>query len=196
LLQPLIRALCFALEAQTQSPIRRLARPLMSLILTRLIAIGHRFRRFAERIAAGRPFPRPRGAIAKPATPRKYTPDPLPRRNDWLAAFLPELAAHRGNLSAILQTPDMAALIAAAPAQMGRTLRPLCRMLGLAPPPSIAPPPRRRPVRQKPRVTSAPPQPRWPHDPRRRDKYGFYIGPPPMSFGALPPAKQRSKKPT
>jgi hypothetical protein len=185
LLEPLVRALCFALEAQTQSPIRRLARPLMSLILHRLIALSHRFRRFAERIAAGRAFPRPRGTVRKPATPRKRTPDPLPRKHGWLGNFLPEMAAHRGNLSALLQTPEMAALIAAAPAQMGRALRPLCRMLGLQPPPSIAPPPRRR---RAPKPRPAPePMPSWPHDPRKRTRLGFYKGgPPPFPSTASP----------
>src|SRR5580658_4475826 len=131
LLEPLIRALCFALEAQTQSYTRRLARPLMSLILHRIVTISHRFRRFAERIAAGRAFPRARGTIKKPATPRKHMPDKLPRKSGWLGTVLPELAAHRGQLSGLLATPEMAALIEAASAQMGRALRPLCRMLGL-----------------------------------------------------------------
>jgi hypothetical protein len=182
LLEPLIRALLFALEAQTQSPVHRLARPLMSLILHRIIVISHLFRRVAERIAAGRPFPRRRGAIARPGTadtpggapgtPRKPPADPLPRRQGWLGFYLPEIVLHRGQLSQLLATPEMAALIEAAPVQMGRVLRPLCRMLGLKPPPAIAPPPRRRPVRQpRPR----PPEPRWPHDPRTS---GFTKGPP------------------
>jgi hypothetical protein len=177
LLGSLVHSLCFALEAQTQSPTRRLARPLMSLILHRLLAISHRLRRFIARIEAGRPFPRPRGAPARPAKPPKYTPDPLPRRHDWLAAVLPELAPHRGNLASLLATPEMAALMAAAPAQMGRALRPLCRMLGVRPPPVLALPPRPKPAR--PKKPPAPPQAKWPHDPRRRTRLGFYIGPPP-----------------
>ena len=47
----------------------------------------------------------------------------------------------------------MAALLAAAPAEMGRTLRPLCRMLGVELPPILAPPPSTRPKKpRKPRA--------------------------------------------
>jgi hypothetical protein len=176
LLQSLIRALLSALETQTQSPFNRLARPLMSLITRRIVAISHRFRRYAERIVAGKAFPRRRGTIRKPATPRKYVPDPLPRKAGWLETILPGMPAHRGNLFAALQSPEMVALIEAAPDQMGRVLRPLCRMLGLQPPKNIASPPRKKPVR-KPRP-KPPPDPRRPHDPRPRDRFGFYKGPP------------------
>jgi hypothetical protein len=171
----LIRSLCAALE--TQSLAGRLARPLMSLILHRVITISHRIRRFIERIEAGRPFPRRRGAVARPAAPRKHTPDPLPRKVGWLGPLLPDVVLLRGQLSGMLEKPEMKALMAAAPEQMGRALRPLCRMLGLEPPPSIALPPRRRPIRAK--SPPRPAEPKWPHDPRPRDRFGFYKGPPP-----------------
>ncbi len=61
----------------------------------------------------------------------------------------------------------------------------------VAPPPALALPPRRR--RPRPPKPPKPPMPRWPHDHRRRDRYGFYIGPPPM-LGAASPLRAPRKK--
>jgi hypothetical protein len=74
---------------------------------------------------------------------------------------MPEAVGYRGQLEHLLRDPDMAALIAAAPEPMGRALRPLCRMLGLPPPPILAPP------RPAPAASAAAepekPRPPWPH---------------------------------
>jgi hypothetical protein len=197
LIEALVRALCFALEAQTQSFVARLARPLMSLISGRIIGIGHRFRRYVERIEAGRPFPSRRAGVPAPAPfdppLRKPAPDPLPRHVGWLEKVLPNIVPLRAQLSIMLSAPEVVAVIEAAPEQMGRVLRPLCRMLGLPPPPCIAPPPRRRPVRRP----KPPPEPlaSWPHDTRKRDKWGFYIGPPPIPSIAHLLGPGRSRKP-
>ena len=45
----------------------------------------------------------------------------------------------------LLSHPEMVALIAAAPQQMGRVLRPLCWMLGIKPPPGLFPNRARKP---------------------------------------------------
>src|SRR6185312_11003612 len=64
-------------------------------------------------------------------------------------------AAYGSLLQHLLADPEMAALIAAAP-QLGRVLRPLCRMLGIDPGPARLPrrprdpeAPRRRATRRK-----------------------------------------------
>jgi len=62
-----------------------------------------------------------------------------------------EAAGGASQLRHLLNEPEMAALIAASPRQTGRLLRPLCRMLGIAPPPAIAKPP--------PRATAPAPRP-------------------------------------
>ncbi len=60
--------------------------------------------------------------------------------------LVPQTASGASQLQHLLAEPEMAALIAAAP-QMGRILRPLCRMLGVRPPPGLrAPPPARAPA--------------------------------------------------
>ena len=71
---------------------------------------------------------RPPGAT-RAATPRKL--DPLPRQFGWLRRVLPWIASFAaGRLHDLVQDPEMAALVAAAP-QAGRVLRPLCRMFGI-----------------------------------------------------------------
>jgi hypothetical protein len=57
----------------------------------------------------------------------------------------------------LLAEPEMAALLAAAPGPMWRTLRPLCRMLGVERPAMLAPPP--RPATPKPPKPKPPPPP-------------------------------------
>ena len=120
---------------------RRLAGPLIILICTRLGRLAGRFARLAARVAAGTAAPR------RPASPRRPTARPrpasqrLPRRFAWLLPLVPgEAAAYGSQLQHLLSDPEMAALIAAAP-QAGRILRPLCRMLGVRPPPALLPPP-------------------------------------------------------
>ncbi|WP_287835021.1 hypothetical protein, partial [Acidiphilium sp.] len=92
----------------------------------------------------------PRAPKSRPARPR--APD-LPRRRGWILAPLPEAAGIAGRLRALLEDPATIALIGTDP-RFGRLLRPLCRTLGLRPPPCLrsAPPaPKPRPPR-RPRV--------------------------------------------
>jgi hypothetical protein len=136
---------------------------LIALIVSRLRAIKWRFARLAARVAAGTYKPRaPREQAAdqpRPAPPR----DKLPRKFGWLRPLIPETVAFAGMLDGLLREPEMAALLAAAPAALGRPIRSLCRMLGVAPPKILAPPP--SPPRPKP--------PRKPKIPRDDREAGF-----------------------
>jgi len=53
---------------------------------------------------------------------------------------VPETAVYRSQLQFLFADPEMAALMAAAPAAIGRPLCSLCRMLGVLPPKILAPP--------------------------------------------------------
>jgi hypothetical protein len=79
--------------------------------------------------------------------------------------LLPPTNAYASQLEYLLRDPEMAALVAAAPASLGRPLRSLCRMLGLTPPPILAPPPRPakpKPAPAAPKPPKPPPPPDWP----------------------------------
>ena len=119
---------------------RGIAGALVMLIWVRL---GRTILRVA-RLAAlqGKPF-RPRG----PRTPTVRPPRPkpqlrLPQGRLWLIRLIQETAFGASQLRHLLAQPETAAWIAETP-QSGRVLRPLCRMLGVDPPPSIARPPPR-----------------------------------------------------
>ena len=109
-------------------------------------------------------LPRPGRTTPRPATPR------LPTRKSWIVATVGYTAAgHASQLNHLLARPDFAEFIAAAP-QAGRLLRPLCHMLGIAPPPALARP---KPPR-KPRTPPAPaPKPAAPPSPPIL-RYGKY----------------------
>jgi hypothetical protein len=135
------RCLIEAVAAQTGWG---LALPLIALIVGKITAIGRRFANLAGRIGAGSYVPR-----RPPATPRKAAadrprrPNPLPQTFAWLLRLVPGAAGFGGQLETLFRQPEMAALLAAAPEPTGRALRPLCWMLGVAPPPLLA---RQRPA--------------------------------------------------
>jgi len=139
----------------------RLALPLVVLILNRIREIQQRFARLAARIRASR-------FSARRSTPRRHTgrtprrPSELPQGAAWLIKLVPEAAASASQLRFLFVDPEMAALLAAAPASMARPIRSLCRMLGVDPPPILAPPPCARPT------TAAPPTPAATEDAPRR----------------------------
>ncbi len=119
-----------------------LARLLLVLLWSRLGRLARRFIALAARVEAGTAAPRPRRASPHPAEKRARPPyQRLPRRFAWLPPQVPGAAAFGSQLQYWLATEEMAAILAAAP-QAGRMLRPLCRMLGVRPPPALAPPPR------------------------------------------------------
>jgi hypothetical protein len=132
--------------------------PVVMLIMARVMDIRQRFRRLAERIAAGtyrpmRPSATPR---RRPANPRPRQPSPLPSRFNWLEPLLPEAQQARAALLHLFQDPEMAALMEIAPEGMRRPIRSLCWMVGATPPPVLARP--RRPPRP-PRAPENPPAP-------------------------------------
>jgi hypothetical protein len=92
---------------------------------------------------------RSRGASARPA--RVQPAEKLPGHFGWLVNMLPEAAARGGDLCWLLRRPEIQDLIFAAP-QIGRILRPLCRMLGVEPPSALQLP--RRPRVPRPPETS------------------------------------------
>lgn len=139
-----------------------------------------RFDRVMARLAAGH---RPSGATtaSRPAH-RRATPRPprlYPTNRFWLVTALRHEAAGYGSqLNHLLNEPETAALIAAAP-QAARLLRPLCRMLGIAPA-ALQAPPRRPPAAAAPRPAPRPRPPAAPrHDPP--DDIGA-ISPPPGAW--------------
>ncbi len=141
----------------TQNPALR---PVLLLAQTRLQRMAFRFSALVEKFTAGtlKP-PRPRHRPAPASRPDPLHPDPahapplaakpprvreyLPRHMSWLRGMLGWEAAYGSELQYLLKLPEMHALIRAAP-QVGRLLRPLCRMLGVVPDPALLPPPPKR----------------------------------------------------
>ena len=120
-----------------------LAGPLVILIWTRLRRISTRVLNLAARIEAGTNTPPKSRRRRAPRPQRPPPPLRLPRGKAWLIRLARlESAAAASQLRTLLAQPDMQALAAADP-RMGRLLRPLCHMLGVAPTPEIAAP---RPV--------------------------------------------------
>ena len=142
---------------------RVLTLTLISQITTRLRNIKWAVLRLAERIASGKY--RRRAFAPRPGAAGRRPPNPLPTTRNWLEPMLPEVVHYRGHLLDLLQDPEMAALIQAAPEAMGRPLRSLCRLLGLRPPPVLARPktPRAAPAAKP---TASPPEPPQPQPPR------------------------------
>ena len=89
------------------------------------------------------------GRTRKPSAPPALR---LPQNKSWLLKLLPLSTFYFGPVQALLENPETRALVAAAP-RAGRSLRPLCRMLGMAQPAWLRLPPRPR----KPRVAVARP---------------------------------------
>ncbi len=156
----LIAALCEAVAARASGPARPgLAGPLVILIWTRLRRMARRVERIAARLAAG-PLPPPRRRLA---TPRRTAAPPyqrLPRGRAWLVRLAPAAAFGAGQLQALLDDPAVQTLTEAAP-QIGRTLRPLCRMLGVSLPPFLRLPSQARPAPPR-RATAGRPRPTEP----------------------------------
>ncbi len=132
-------------------------RPLVVRLWNALGRRARRFDRLAARIQAGRLTRRPAvpSQAPRPKRPPPATP-PLPRGFAWLVRRAQETAVYGCQLQALLSDPEMAPLLEAVP-QAGRLLRPLCRMLGVRPGPTLAPavvlprrPRRPRPARPKP----------------------------------------------
>ena len=104
--------------------------------------------RLADRIAAGLvPMPRPRGG-ARPAGSQVRIV--LPRGHGWLVQALGSDAAGYGcQIQALLDDPDMARLLVAAPG-LARLMAPIRQMLGAGTAVARPRPVRTRPVRPRP----------------------------------------------
>ncbi len=158
--------------------------PLIVPLWTRLTRVARRLDRAFARLAAGL-SPRPRAANPRASGPRRVSV--LPTRRGWLVAALgSEAAAYATQIESLLAEPAAADALANSPAAR-RTLAPIRRMLGLAPPrPLPAPLPLRegmgegfvRPIRA------------WP---AKRTKPGEGVAlPPPARPWWLPPRRLRS----
>ncbi len=156
----LIEALCRAVAARARA--QRLAGPLLILVWSRLHRMALRFAALAARVRTGR---LPARLAAR--RPSRSGPPPrlLPHGFAWLVRLVPEAAASGSQLQHLLEDPELAALLAAAP-QAGRILRPLCRMLGVRPPPGPLTLPRhsRTPLPPRPGASGQPPPPAAPGD--------------------------------
>ncbi|WP_288038653.1 hypothetical protein, partial [Acidiphilium sp.] len=140
-----IEALCAHIAGEGAK--RRIAGPLIILIWQRLRRLAARFARLVTTP--------PRARATRPAG-RSGPPHTLPRAFGWLARLIPGTASVAAQFRALLDTPDMAALIAATP-EAGRILRPLCHTLGIRPPAPLRRP--RRPRRAPPSETPSPEPP-------------------------------------
>jgi len=126
----------------------RLLCALLCLVHARLGRMLQRLDRLALRWQAGRlPTPRPplpprrNPGQPNPAAPPARPKPVIPSGHAWLFRLAQPAAQLAPQIQQALAHPDTQALVAAAP-QAGRLLRPLCRMLGIAPPPWLRLPPR------------------------------------------------------
>ena len=183
----LIAALCAALGTRVTRPGKPgLPGALLIAIWNRLARMAARVTKLAARVEAGTlkpPRKRPAGSRRTPAKP-KPAEIKLPRHFAWLLPLVPGIAFGKGHLQVLLDDPEMQALIAAAP-QIGRTLRPLCHMLGLRPPPTLQLPPPAPPPPRKAKAARTPPAgpsraepPRPPRPPPARKIARRACGPP------------------
>jgi HAMP domain-containing protein len=164
----LIEGLCHVLIKHGRG--RFIAAPMLLLIWNRVIRMSRRFARLAERVHLGTlslPAPaRSRDASPRPARVRPAA-EALPGHFRWLVNMIPETEAIGGDLCWLLQRPEMGELFFNAP-EVGRILRPLCRMLGVEPPAELRLPV--RPRAPRPQETSEPepetsePEPAQPED--------------------------------
>ena len=172
-----------AVDAQSVG--RRLAAPLIVLLLDRIRGMNQRFARLAARIATGRFAARRTGPRRKRATAQPRRKNPLPQKFGWLLAQVPETAGYRAQLDHLMRDPAMAALMQAAPGPMARILRPLCWMLHLKPPPILAPP--RRATSLPPARTAQPraatPRPPKPTPPSTSTRTSVPPAPPARACG-------------
>ena len=127
--------------------------PLIALIGNRIRLIKQRIARLAARVAGGTYAPRRSGPRRESENPKPRQPCKLPQKFGWLLPLVPDAVVWRSQLERLLGDPEVAALLAAAPASLGRPLRSLCWMLLLRPPEILAPPRRARPA------AAAPPTP-------------------------------------
>jgi hypothetical protein len=129
-------------------------------ICNRVIGYRQRICDIADRIRAGtyvfrRRTGKPRAPVTAPRKPRP--PDLIKQSFGWVLPLIPPYWNANGlsaELESIVQDPEMAGLIEAAPVALGRPLRSLCWMLRVKRPPHLAPPSRTAPRATPPRSAS------------------------------------------
>jgi hypothetical protein len=145
-------------DVAAAAPLGWVAIPLIKLLWRRLRRMSRLFAAILARFRAGT-LPAPGSAPRRPAPARpaaasdpSHGPRPLdqPRRFGWVLQMTYAAMVRRFDLVEMLDDPETVALVAGAP-QLGRVLRPLCRMLALKPPAWLRLPRRR---------ASRPPPPR------------------------------------
>ena len=112
----------------------------------RIVAASRRMATLLARLAEGKFRPRPHTHTQKPGTKGGPPPVYIPRRRAWLVVKLGyHMAAYTSHLEHLLRDPETQALLATAPPQalksLGRTLRPIARLLGVTLPPALLPSP-------------------------------------------------------
>ena len=141
-LRQLLNWLSMAVDSRAHTG--QLARPLVALIVHRLILMRQAIARAIARMASGKTSPRKSGG-PRPGR-RAGTPNRFPTNPAWLIKLVPAAAAAASQLRHLFTDPEMAKLLAAAPASMLRPLRSLCRMLDvelpIPRPPRAARPPK------------------------------------------------------
>ena len=128
----------------------RLSYFLIGLIIERIRPIKQAFARLVAGLAAGTFSPRRYAPRRKPTQRRPRGESPLGLKFGWLRPLVPDINGFRAQLENLLRDPEMAALIATAPATLSRPIRSACWMLGLRPPPLLKTPPRANPTPQPP----------------------------------------------
>jgi hypothetical protein len=124
--------------------------PMMTLIWRRLHRMRRRFNAIVAQLRAGT-LPAPGSAPRRPATARRDGPRPKQpyRCLGWVVYEVSYFVWGRHfELDEMLEEPETETLLTTAP-QLGRVLRPLCRMLKVKPPPYLRLPRRPRPVVEK-----------------------------------------------
>ena len=133
--------------------------PALAVFYARIRRSRARFAALMDHLAAGT-IRAPRARTPRPTPRRPRAPNPWPAARGWFVRLLAwEATPYRTHLAALLDHPDSAALLQAAP-QARRHLRPIAHMLGIEHPLLARTTPRRTrpapPVAPKPRATPRP----------------------------------------
>ena len=176
-----------------------LVAPWLALVWCKLRSTGARILRIAAALEAGtlrltppRPLPPlpPLAPRTEDASPRpdhaKARRKEIPTGFGWLLRRVTALSFGRSQLEYLLAEPDMAELIQAAP-QVAHHLRPVCRMLGVKPPPGLFP------ARRPPRRTRPPAAP-TPAPEIAKEKPAEATGKPDGPFPRFVPRKRKSRR--
>ena len=129
-------------------------------VWTRISRMRRRFARLLARpLAESRPDP---VHDSNPARHHRAPTPYIPRRHAWLVHIIGyRAAAYMSHLEHLFRDPETQAILAAASQNwtraVGRPLRPLCRLLGVTPPPVFQPP--NAPAPKPPRAAKVPPPP-------------------------------------